>query len=397
MRSRTASRLAWALWAASAALLVAAVVVNVLPAADPPRLELQAFVLGFVLLAFPTVGAIIASRQPRNPIGWLLCAAGLWEEIGVFALVYAVRSLVTAPGSLPGGDVAVWLQELTLGPSFFAFFIFLLLLFPDGRLLSRRWRPVMVVGLLAVAAVTFLVAVEPGPLEEAPVPAENPFGIDAAALRTLSNVFFALLLAVVVAAAASIVVRFRRSRGVERQQLKWFVSAGVVMVLVFVAVPFLFQTPLGPLTPIILTTVVSMIPVATGIAILRYRLYEIDRIISRTATYAIVTALLAGLYALVALVVPAFLFRTADTPDWLIAGATLLVAAVFVPVRRRVRNAVDRRFNRARYDAARTIEAFAARLREEVDIDLLGAELASMVDSTMQPAHVSLWIKPQKT
>lgn len=169
------------------------------------------------------------------------------------------------------------------------------------------------------------------------------------------------------------------------------------MVLVFVAVPFLFQTPLGPLTPIILTTVVSMIPVATGIAILRYRLYEIDRIISRTATYAIVTALLAGLYALVALVVPAFFLRTADTPDWLIAGATLLVAAVFVPVRRRVRNAVDRRFNRARYDAARTIEAFAARLREEVDIDLLGAELASMVDSTMQPAHVSLWIKPQKT
>jgi len=316
-----------------------------------------AVVLPLALLSFPTVGAVVASRVPRNAIGWLFLAFGVWISLGIVGDAWA-------RGSLGGAVYGAWLAHWTIqSPALFTFFTFVFLLFPDGRLPSRRWRHVARVSAGATAVFTLLVA----PLS------------------------LAILLAVPVAAVA-FVLHFRRSRGIERQQLKWLAAAGVLLGVIVGAAPAIFAIEsLWWVWPPLFLIGTTGVAVATGVAILRYRLYDIDRIVSRTVSYALLTALLGGAYAGMVFGLGALLPGGSDLA---IAASTLAVAALFGPVRRRVQALVDRRFNRGRYDAARTIDAFAGRLRDEVDLDALGAELRGVVSTTMQPAHVALWLRP---
>jgi hypothetical protein len=271
--------------------------------------------------------------------------------------------------------------------------LFTLLFFPTGRLLSPRWRPVAWLAGAAMAGFTALAALKSSlGVEEGRV-VSNPIGM--AGLQnpeesTVGVVLLNLLLLMAVLAFVSLVIRFRRSRGDERQQLKWFTYAGALVPL----------AALGDLLPVAVSNLVVaaqlvFLPVAVGIAILRYRLYDIDRLINRTLVYGLLTVLLAGVYASAVLVLgQLFGGLRAEPPSWVVAGATLVVATLFQPARRRIQLAVDRRFNRRRYDAAKTIQAFSARLREELDLDTLSAELLAVVETTMQPTTASLWLRP---
>lgn len=348
-------------------------------------------------LAWSTLGYLIVRHRPDNRVGWVFLGMGV---TGSVALVLGEAGVALAV-SAPSGALMIGSESLRLGSLFVLGF--LVLVYPTGYAPSRRWRWVgWVLGLTIVLQVVQTV-IRPGPVlgSEWPdhliIEIENP--IRAAWLdgpsRLLNTLSFLGVIGFV-GAAASIVARYRKAEAIERQQLKMFVFATVGGLVVLLGTTLLLPRQMEGLLGEVLWDSFVVVPPATATAaILRHGLYDIDRIISRTATYAIVTALLASLYALVAVVVPAaFLRSRSDTPDGVIAGATLLVAAAFVPIRRRVQNAIDRRFNRARYDAARTIEAFTARLRDEIDIDALGAELQAVVAKTMQPAHVSLWTRP---
>lgn len=343
------------------------------------------------LLAYPVVGAIIGVRRPGNVIGRLFLGVGVLFGLGIASEAYAIHQ-----PQWPGTAYAAWTNLLTINsPTLFTLFAFFLLLFPDGHLASRRWRHLARFSIGITSVMFVFLWLKPGTYEVSGTTFTNPFAIHAlgTAWVVLEGPLFIGVMVCVPAAAVCFVLRFRRSRGTERQQLKWFAAAAVLVGAIVAAAPVVFSTEsLWWLWPAMFFIATTSIPVAAGIAVFRYRLYDIDRIISRTVSYAIVTALLAGLYAVVAVVVPSAFLGTGDTPDGVIAGATLLVAAVFVPVRRRVQNAVDRRFNRSRYDAARTIEGFTARLRDEIDIDALGAELRQVIHRAMQPSHVDLWL-----
>jgi hypothetical protein len=268
------------------------------------------------------------------------------------------------------------------------------LLFPHGRLLSARWRPLL---WLAVAAST--VQLLASALADVNYSTNVPFAhhplrlLDADVARTAYSTAQQLALAALLGAMVSLVVRLRRARGQERQQLKWLVYTTVVGAIGFTVAVLLTDEPV--------TVAVIWFPavaVAIGVAIFKYRLYDIDRLINRTLVYSLLTALLAGVYAgLVLLLGPLFGGVTRDPPSWVVAGATLAVAALFQPARRRIQQTVDRRFNRRRHDAARTVEAFSARLRDHVDLTTLSAELLGVVDQTMQPTRVSLWLRPATT
>jgi hypothetical protein len=343
-----------------------------------------------VFAAFLVVGCLILARRPGNVIGWIFTAVGLLTTAAGLAETYA-KYAYAHPGSLPAPLVAVWLSGWIWNPIIFLTLVFPLLLFPTGRSLSPRWRPVTWLAIGLTGAVTALAALNPY-LElpdEQIVP--NPIGvagadIDAAPLSTILNGLLLLLLA---AAVASMVVRFRRSSGIERQQLKWFTYAGVLVLLAPLSnslLPSLYNAPY---------LLVIALPISVGIAVLRYRLYDIDRVINRTLVYGLLTVLLAGIYAGAVLVLGQFFGGVGrNPPSWAVAGATLAAAALFQPLRRRIQQGVDRRFNRRKYNAARTIEAFSARLRDEVDLDTLSAEVLAVVDQTMQPTRASLWLRP---
>lgn len=341
-------------------------------------------------VAMALIGALIVTRQRRHTVGWLFLAAGSLSIANAFARAYAMYSY-EGPGPLPGAAIAAWSAIWTWMPST-SFLALVFVLFPTGSARGRAWRwvsrvMVLLIGLTVIAAVPLL-SVPGRTLHELNNPSEVSAGYW---LALLSNGPVPALLLV---GFVALVVRFVRSRGVERLQMKWFVLGGCLLAIA-AAVPF-FSSSDDPInTPIGLASVMvgmTAIPVTSAIAILRYRLYNIDRIISRTVSYALVTATLGGLFALVALA-PTAVIGTEDSPDWVIAAATLAVVATFRPVRARVQRFVDRRFDRLRYDAARTIEGFASRLREEVDVDALGAELRDVVVSTVHPSHVSLWLR----
>jgi hypothetical protein len=343
--------------------------------------------------AYPTVGAVIVARRPRNPVGWLCCAVGLLLGPAFLGQDYAWYTLVYAPGSLPAGQVMAWLGQwpwrVALG-----LLAFLLLLFPSGRLVSARWRPVAWAAAAGTVLYGLWAAFAPEPLEAAGLERlTNPLGVRGAeALFQVLQAAAALLLVATVLAAASMVVRFRRARGEERQQLKWFTYAAVLSVLVwllFIVTGVVDRLPAALGIPVLLVWLVA-VPASIGIAMLRYRLYDIDRLINRTLVYGLLTALLGGTYAGVVLVLGQLLGRSSSLA---VAVATLTIAAAFQPARRRIQAAVDRRFNRRRYDAATMIEAFSARLREEIDLDSLSAELLAVVDQTMEPTTVSLWLR----
>jgi hypothetical protein len=341
---------------------------------------------------FAGIGGLLAARRPRNPIGWLLLTTG-----GSFALLLFSERLgwhYLLSDRVPTGRVSDWLWVANWAwiPAVVPVFIFLPLLFPTGRPLSPRWS--RLARALAVVSVVMLVsaALVPGPLENYTA-VDNPLDAPHAA-KVISDVCFALLGAGALASVASLALRFRRSRGVERQQTKWVWAAGAVLVVSFV-LSGLLQGPLGEdAAGIILYFGLLGVPVAVAVAILRYRLYDIAVVVNRTLVYGSLTAALALVYLASVLLLQLVLDPVTSGSSLAVAVSTLAVAGLFRPVRGRIQELVDRRFYRSKYDAARTLEAFSARLREELDLDTLSSELSGVLQETMQPAHVSLWLRP---
>jgi hypothetical protein len=333
-----------------------------------------------VNMAVPVGGFVLVSRRPGNRIGWLTLAAGLTLGLRSFADTYEERALVAARGSWPGGPTALWVSEWIWIVSL-ALAAFLLLLFPTGRLRSRRWQPAAwFVG--AVFALS-TAAVMAGAAREWGHPSASGQLVSPPALAAMVIGFLAAL----VVSGSAIVVRFARSTGEERLQLKWFAAAAVLVVATFIA---LILTNSNSAVAVILSNLAFLsLDAAIAIAVLKYRLYEIDRIISRTLAYTIVTGLLVGLYAGLVLLATGVLSFSSSVA---VAASTLAAAALFSPLRRRVQRAVDRRFNRARYNADQMVTAFAARLKDAVDLDAVQADLASVVQRALEPAHLSLWV-----
>jgi hypothetical protein len=372
------TRLALALWLVSMGLVVAAVIVS-------PHL-LPVYGLLPPLLSFATVGAFLAARRPGNPVGWLFAAWGAVMAFSVFVDAYVDRGLVRDPGSLPAPDWVAWAGAVIWHPAF-ALLVFLLLLFPYGRLPSRRWRPLAWLTVAAYGTCAVCAALAPAVTREYYPAARPVFELPVA--QVAEAIFWAVLVAAQVGllgvgGIAALAVKLRRSRGEERQQVKWFVYTVAVAVAAFLAGILVLGA--GYLFPVF-----AAIPVAAAVAILRYRLYDIDRIINRTVVYAVLTVILGLGYAGAVLLLGGLLGSDSGLA---VAGATLALAALFQPARRRVQGTVDRRFNRRRYDATRTIEAFSARLRDELDLDSLTVELLGVVDQTMQPTKASLWLRP---
>ena len=357
------------------------------------RLDLSEEVLArLAFIPFGIVGAVIVARQPRNTIGWLCCAIGLGTSLFQFMEDYAYNALAR---DLPGGVALAILGASPWAALLGLIGIFLPLLFPTGRLPSPRWRPVAWAAVVVISAASVLLALRPIRLFEMPSFPVNPLGIESAApaVELAGAVVLALIGLLALLAAASVVIRFRRASGVERQQLKWFAYAAA-MPAAFLGISPVFD-PQGRLGDVLFFVSFALVPAAIGVAILRYRLYDIDRIINRTLVYGLLTAMLAGIYALVVLVFgQLFGGIGAEPPSWAVAGATLAVAALFQPARRRIQAVVDRRFNRRNYDAAKTIDAFGARLRDELDLDTLSAELLTVVNRTMEPTQSALWLRP---
>jgi hypothetical protein len=374
--------LAWGLWL----LIVGSFVGVVLTGAAAEDGEGSAFAYTFFVGAFATMGALVASRRPRNPIGWILLAGGASYSIGGLTITQTEHG--DAPVLVRWLSTWVWMAGI--GPVA----TFGLLLFPDGRLPSPRWRAFAWFAAAAIVVTASVIAFAPGPFEDSTV--ENPLGFDAMpglfdALQIVSPAALALA---VFGSIASLFVRFRRARNVERQQLKWLTYTGA-LVGVALATAITIETIVGDravnLTNTIITLSLALVPVAMGIAILRYRLFDIDVVINRTLVYGALTATLGGAYLGTVLLVG----LAVGESGFAVAVSTLAVAALFRPLRTRIQAAVDQRFYRRRYDAQQTLEAFGGRLRDELDLEALGDDLRGVVHDTVQPAHVSLWLRSE--
>jgi hypothetical protein len=341
-----------------------------------------------------TVGAVLASRRPAHPVGWLLLGLGLSLTLWGLTFGYTRYGLVARPGALPAasylagfhhGVALMWLSCAG----------FVLLLTPTGSLPSPRWRWWARVAAAAAGLWLLGSVVHPAPLYPEYPTIGNPLAVPflpGPLLDAAIPVGGAVVLVALMIGAWSLVGRFRRARGIERQQLRWLAyAAWLAATAMLIAMVALMADLSSNLLDAALGVCAALLPLATGAAILRYRLYDLDRIVSRTLAYGLLTVLLGGGYALVVLGLGELLGR--DSP-LVVAAATLAVAAVFRPARRRIQQAVDRRFNRRRHDAAQTIEVFSARLRQQVDLDTLTAELLAVVDQTMQPTQAALWLRP---
>jgi hypothetical protein len=384
MSTRTAAWLAWAVCALSLALTA----LSFLLIALNVRLNTPAYFfwpeLTVLAIGYSVIGAIIASRLPNHPIGWICCAIGLIAAVDHFAGEYAVYALLARSETLLGGRAMLWLQGW-FWMLFVGLIVFLLLLFPNGRLPSSRWRP-FAWGSVAVISV--------GVIWSSAISPDVRFDAPPSPIQLL-----VLLLGLV--AAASVVVGRRGARGVERQQIKWLLYAAPIWFFgsAFKIAVFYFslvEGAWGLWVGYLLVAVGGLGgPIAIGIAILRYRLYEIDLIINRTLVYGSLTALLALVYfGGIVVLQRAFVVLTGEKSTLAVVASTLVIAALFNPLRRRVQAFVDRRFYRRKYDARKTLEAFSARLRDETDLGALRDELVGVVRETMQPAHVSLWLRP---
>ena len=397
MSARTAARLAWLLWAATLALVAGGLLLGV---ANRQEASLYEYWLESTLInpTFATLGALIVSRRPGNVIGWIFCLTGVTGGFQMFSGEYATIALFSSDAQLPGGAFAAWLSTL-MQTSVVAAALFLILLFPTGSLLSPRWRAVAWTAGLAVAVSLASLALQPGPLRDFG-PSRNPFGMEGAdaILDLVEAAGGVVLLVCFCAAIASLIVRFYRSRGEERLQLKWFAYAAVLgfMAIVFgsVLVPASIDDRFGTL---VWTVAPLGLPVSAGIAILRYRLYDIDLLINRTLVYGSLTVTLAVVYlGSVVLLQEAVRTLTGGESQLAVVASTLAIAALFSPLRRRIQVFIDQRFYRMKYDAARTLEAFSARLRDETDLDTLSDDLVSVVRETVQPEHASLWLRSTK-
>ena len=401
MSRRTASWLAWSVWLLCVVLISFALLFYFLSSPTPETQTppaLTAF-LRALSLAFPTVGALVASRRPENPIGWIFCGTGLLYGVQAFASGYADYAL-------PGEEFMAWISGWIGVPVLPLAGVLLVLLFPNGKLLSRKWQPVVWMAACGSAMLALGAALDPGSLLFQPT-FDNPLGfggdigilgpsesIDAGGVvEILVRVGFFFVLVSWLFAVAAMITRMDQARGAERQQLKWFVYTVVLLVVGFLAALLGFGQHsvawnLG-------IAAFNFLPIAAGIAILRYRLYDIDVVINRTLVYGVLTAALALVYV-GSIVLLQGLFRalTGETSQLAVVASTLAIAALFVPLRRRVQAFIDRRFYRRKYDMATTLQAFNVRLRNDVDLDSVADDLVEVVRETMQPAHVSLWLRP---
>jgi hypothetical protein len=428
MSARSAAWLAWSVCAFSVALTLLYVLLNLLT----PPIPMRELGLGYAvfeiigLLLYPTVGALVASRRPHNPIGWIFCGIGFLYAAQSFAVAYGDYSLVVRHGvgvhaqhvpaaidfgALAGVKIMAWLSSwIGSDPVALIGGALLFLLFPNGRLLSSSWRPVMWTAVGAGATFLVVYTFTPGPLDTFPF-ITNPVGIGGTVghiLGMLGNIGLVVLLIALLASAVSLILRLRRAKGVERQQLKWFVYAATLATIgtvVSYAGAYVFASDLinaigyweGQLA-------FTALPVFTGIAILRYRLYDIDIIINRTLVYGLLTILLGAGYLATIMALQGignlvfqvpFRALTGQNSALATVAATLAMAALFNPLRRRIQSFIDRSFYRRKYDAAKTLEEFSLKLRDETDLKALSDDLVGVVRETMQPAHVSLWLSPE--
>ena len=394
---RWAPGLAWLLWALTLSGLAAALWLDqLLRRAGHPELTIRGYELTYLaaVAGMATVGAVLARRRPRHPVGWLMLALGLSVIVDGVTDSYARYGLLASPGAVPAvRHLRVLGDTFALWPACIGF---ILLLTPIGLLPSPRWRWWATIAL--VAPLSWKAATVLG-IETAAFPPfysfPNPYFVPALAAPAMAVALPALTLTLlsVVVGGASLVVRFRRARGEERQQLRWVASAAVVAAAgIPVAMAGIAIESAAVVGVAVLGSAVVLC-LAIAAAILRYRLYDLDRIVSRTVAYGLLTVLLGLAYAGVVLGLGRLLGRDSSL---VVAAATLAVAAVFQPLRRRVQAAVDRRFNRRRHDAGRSIAAFGTRLRDQVDLDTLTAEVMAVVDQTMQPTWASLWLRPAR-
>jgi hypothetical protein len=388
--TRAAAVLAWSLAAATLALLLTAEMLSYLSrSASPASVDgtnwlSYAITMAFTVMiaAYATVGALVASRRPSNAVGWLLCAVGLATAVERFAERYAPYAQAM---DFAGAKAADFLYAINPG---ILLAIFVPLVFPDGRLPSRRWRPLIWLVVAALAVYVVDAALEPG--------GPDPLGVElpGSVYGVLVDLVIVSLIVGILGAAASVALRLWRARGQQRQQLKWLVYATSVVVIGGLGA-VLFPLPLGDVFWLVMLIGFAGMPVAMGIAILRYRLYDIDVVINRTLVYGFLSVLLAATYyGSVAVLQGVFRALTGGQSTLAIVASTLAIAALFVPLRRRIQGFIDRLFYRRRYDAAKTLEAFSAKLRDETDLDALSNDLVGVVRETMQPAHVSLWLRP---
>jgi len=389
-----ASGLAWVGWTVTISLVAGALVLGLANRPEAPLYEVTSTIIN---PTFATLGALIVSRRPGNVMGWIFLAAGVLGGVLMFSGQYATLALAPDGPTLPGAATAAWLANLAQS-SFVVSILFLVLLFPDGMLPSRRWRPLAWAMGTLIAVSLIVVALSPGPIVEFPS-VINPFGVEAA---TLPGPVLAAgqlgVLACVVATILSLVLRFYRSRGEERLQLKWFTYAAAVGFTTPLLLNLLAPAAFEVLGRLLWTLGFLSLPVSIGIAILKYRLYDIDLVINRTLVYAALTAVLVLVYVGSVFSLQ-YLFRalTGETSQLVIVASTLAIAALFNPLRRRIQDVVDRRFYRNKYDARETLEAFGVRLREETDLEALGGDLVAVARETVQPVSASLWLKPART
>jgi hypothetical protein len=352
-----------------------------------------------LVLSFSVVGALIVSNRPENTIGWIFCAAVLLQAFSEVGLEYATYVLITQPGSLPLGGGMSWFAEWIWAPGLGLILIFLPLLFPNGRPPSRRWRPVAWLGGLSIGLICVPISNLLWPQRGTALLRGTGTG-DAGPgwLVVRTEVGFPLMLLAGLAAVVSLFMRFHGARGSERQQIKWFACAAALTfawILVFQQLVSAEGGILGAIAAVSSLVLVPSIPIATGIAILRHRLYDIDVLINRTLVYSALTAALAAVYV-GSVVSLQFIFRflTGQESQLTVVASTLAIAALFGPLRRRVQSFIDRRFYRGKYDAQKTLQDFGARLRDEVDLDTLRGDLVTVVEETLKPEHVSFWLRP---
>jgi hypothetical protein len=390
MRAGTRTLVAWSLWlitfgCCAAGLAVTLVVTRPLTAAV--LADGAGFALAFPL-GYATIGLVLSLRRPVNPIGWLFAASGLVWSLTIPVDPW-VNQLILDHRPLPlAAQLGALVGEFNWAPAVALGITLPALLVPDGRLRSPRWRPVAAAAVVGPVLGLVGGSLIPGQLQETVIPIANPFGLAGVGGTVAAVVGYTglvLWLASMLAALVSLVLRFRASRGTERQQLRW-VAAGAAGAVVGLLV--------GMTGVVVTYFAVLCVPVGVAVAVLRYRLWDLDRLVSRTVTYSLVTALLVLPYLLI---LPAATRLFEGSGSLAVAAVTLAAAALFQPLRRRVQDLVDRRFNRRRYDAARTVEGFAVRLRDQLDLDALEGELLAVTNQTMQPSQASLWLRARPT
>jgi hypothetical protein len=425
MSRRTAAWLAWSVWAVCVVLITLALVLDFMTEELPLDVgglrydPAFAVLTGVLSLAYPAVGALIASRLPTNPIGWIFCGLGLIYVTRRFTTAYADHAFLETL-ALPWGEFAAWFSTWIgfAGPTLA---VFLMLLFPGGRLPSRRWRIVVWLTVLGAAMSTLGFAFMPSSLLTHSDVA-NPFAIVGVIYGKLPTYQFfgvsrllgmTLLSTSILAALFSVILRLRHARGNDRQQIKWFLFAAVPLTVLgsldelntivalfttdfmFRPVYILYSWGLVVLVVYVEVLALLLVPVCTYIAILRYNLYDIDVVINRTLVYGSLTATLVALYFVGIVVLQrGFVLLTGQRSTLAVVASTLLIAALFTPLRRRIQSFIDRRFYRRKYDARKILEAFSTQLRNETDLEALSNDLVGVVRETMQPAHISLWLRP---